>query len=114
MTGRAAGYCAGFGMPGFMNPMGGGGIWGGGHWGRGGGRGWRHWFYATGLPGWARAGWGIPAWGAPPAPYLASISREAAEKTEVEALKAQASYMEQHLDSLRRRIQKLEGEGKAE
>ena len=27
MTGRGAGYCAGFGMPGFMNPVGGQGFW---------------------------------------------------------------------------------------
>jgi len=32
MTGRAAGYCAGYGMPGFMNPIPGRGYWG---WGRG-------------------------------------------------------------------------------
>ena len=28
MTGRAAGYCAGYGMPGFMNPIPGRGFWG--------------------------------------------------------------------------------------
>ena len=28
MTGRAAGYCAGYPVPGFMNPVGGGGFWG--------------------------------------------------------------------------------------
>jgi len=28
MTGRAAGYCAGYGVPGFMNPVPGGGLWG--------------------------------------------------------------------------------------
>jgi len=64
MTGRAAGYCAGFPVPGFMNPWGGGGFWGrgrgrgfGGGWGRGFGRGWGR--------GW---GWGAPygaGYGAP-------------------------------------------------
>jgi len=44
MTGRAAGYCAGYSVPGYMNPVGGYGRgfgrgWGRG-WGRGFGRGW--------------------------------------------------------------------------
>jgi len=54
MTGRGAGYCAGYDRPGFANP------WVGGYGGRGfggGGRGWRNMYYATGLPGWARAGY---------------------------------------------------------
>jgi len=74
MTGRAAGYCAGFGMPGFMNPIPGRGYWGWGRggglgfWGRGGGRG----FWGR---GWGRGfrgrGWGLGAYGygAPYAPY---------------------------------------------
>ncbi|RLA83694.1 MAG: hypothetical protein DRG31_05855 [Deltaproteobacteria bacterium] len=49
MTGRGAGFCAGFPVPGFMNPMPGRRFFG---WGRGWG------FWATGLPGWARWGWG--------------------------------------------------------
>jgi len=68
MTGRGAGYCAGYGVPGYANPMPGRGFgmgWGrGGGWG--GGRGWRNMYYATGLPGWARYGY-APVWGAPPA-----------------------------------------------
>jgi hypothetical protein len=56
MTGRAAGYCAGYPVPGYMNPVGGRGFGGRG---RGGGRGRRNWYYATGL----RAGYGYPAWG---------------------------------------------------
>jgi len=66
MTGRAAGFCAGYPVPGYMNPIPGGGYggWGRGLWGGGGrGRGWRNWYRATGLPGWARAGMGLPAWG---------------------------------------------------
>ncbi len=109
MTGRGAGYCAGFGMPGFMNSMGGRGFWG-----RGGGRGWRHWYYATGLPGWARAGWGLPAWGAAPYPSVAPVPPEAVEEAELQTLKAQAGSLERTLQVLRRRIERLEGEGKAE
>jgi hypothetical protein len=109
MTGRGAGFCAGYNMAGYMNPGPGRGFWGGG-----GGRGWRHWFYATGLPGWMRFGMGLPAWGAPPARYAAPLSPEAAEGGEVEALKAHAAQLEQTLHSLRQRIQKLEGEAKSE
>ena len=53
MTGRATGYCAGYEQPGHMNPIPGRGFWCRG--GRAGGRGWRHWYYATGLTGWQRA-----------------------------------------------------------
>lgn len=113
MMGWGGGYCAGFGMPGFTNPMVGRTVWGGGHRG-GGGRGWRHCYYATGLPGSARAGWGLPAWGATPYPYAAPIPPEAIEETELETLKAQAGSLERTLQALRRRIEKLEGEGKAE
>jgi hypothetical protein len=104
MTGRSAGYCAGYGMPGLMSPMG-----GRGYGGRGGGRGWRHWFDATGLPGWMRAGWGQPVWGGP-YPYAAPVPPEAIEETELETLKAQAGSLERTLQAMRRRIAKLEGE----
>jgi len=108
MTGRAAGYCAGYGVPGFMNPMGGRGF-GGGR-GRGGGRGWRHGYYATGLPGWARAGWGgAPAYGAPayggPAPMQAPP-----RDVELETLKAQAEYFENSLAEIKGRIEELESQ----
>ena len=108
MTERGAGYCGGSGMPGFMKAVGGQGFWG-----RGGGRGWRHWFHATGLPGWARAGWGLAARGAAPYPCAAPISPEAGEEAELETLKAQAGSLERTLQVLRRRIEKLEGESKA-
>jgi hypothetical protein len=61
-SGRAAGYCAGFEMPGYANPVpdrgfGMGSGPGRGFGGRGGGgRGWRHMFHATGKPGWMRFG----------------------------------------------------------
>ena len=109
MTGRGAVYCGGYGAPGFMTPAGQAGFGG-----RGGGRGWRHWFNATGLPGWARAGMGVPAWGAGPYPYAAPVSPAMPAEAEVDALKAQAGYLEQTLQALRQRIQKLEGEAKAE
>ncbi|MDD4981107.1 MAG: DUF5320 domain-containing protein [Candidatus Omnitrophica bacterium] len=65
MTGRAAGFCAGYNTPGFMNSIPGRGYFGKG---RGcfscaGGMGRRNWYYATGLPGWQRSSMGIPAFG---------------------------------------------------
>ena len=106
MTGRAAGFCAGFGTPGYMNPIPGRGFgmgFGRGRGGgRGGGRGWRHMFYATGLTGWQRAaGW--PMGGAVP-PYAAAPTRE----QQLDALKGQAEYFEGTLGELRKRIEELE------
>jgi len=102
MTGRAAGYCAGYGMPGYANPIPGRGFGmgrGRGFRGRGfggGGRGWRHWFYATGLPGWMRLG-----------EYAAPYQRPDPQ-TEMQALKNQAEALESELDSIRKRIDELE------
>jgi hypothetical protein len=78
MTGRATGYCAGFGVPGYANPIPGRGFGmgfrrGGGAQGRGfggGGRGWRNMFYTTGQPGWMRFGGYAAPYGYP-APYQA-------------------------------------------
>lgn len=91
MTGRRAGYCGGHDMPGFANPVPGYGMRGGrsGSWG--GGHGWRHWFYATGVPFWARTGAISP----PPEQELASL------KDEAELLKGQ-------LEAINRRIEELE------
>lgn len=113
MTGRAAGYCAGYQVPGFMNPVPGGGFWG---WGRGGGRGWRNQYYATGLTGWQRAGYGLPAFGSPqayPPPYAfpttaASINKE----QELDMLKGQAEYFEDALEGIKKRIGELETKAK--
>lgn len=99
MTGRGAGYCAGYPVPGSANP----GMAARGFAGRGSGAGWggrgrRNMFYATGLPGWARAG-DAPAWGAPPA----APTRE----QEVEALKAEADQIKDALDNINHRIDEL-------
>lgn len=89
MTGRALGYCAGFGAPGFVRG------WGGGF-GRGGGRGWRHWYYATALPGWMRGGWGA----LPPV------------ATQKQWLESQAQALQAQLDTVRQRLNELETEKK--
>jgi len=103
MSGRAAGYCAGFGMPGYTNPVPGRGFGmgfgrGRGAWGRGfgGGRGWRHMFYATGLPGWARFA-GYPAPHPQPDP-----------EAEKQALKNQADALQSELDFIKKRLSEIE------
>lgn len=103
-TGRGAGYCGGYDAPGWANPIPGRGL-GLGR-GRGGfgsrGSGWRHrnWYYATGIPGWARFGYG-PAWGAPPAPPTPSREQE------TEFLRQQAEWLKQQLDAISQRIEEL-------
>lgn len=113
MTGRGAGFCAGYGMPGYANPVGGrgfggwgrggGGGRGRGFWGRGGGRGWRHMYWATGMPGWARFGPAVgPGAGAPW--YGPAMSKS----EEVEVLKQQAEYFKGNLEDIQKRLEALE------
>jgi hypothetical protein len=91
MTGRRAGYCGGFDAPGFANPAPGyGRQFGYGRFG-GRGRGWRHWYYATGLPGWARAGYVSPT-----------------QEQELAGLKNEAEYLKTQLDAISQRIEELE------
>ncbi len=100
MTGRGAGYCAGYQSAGFMNPLFGRGF--GCGWGRGGGGfGRRNRFYATGLTGWQRAAMGAPPYPPAFAPYF---SRE----QQVDALRSQAGYLEQELEAIRKRLEELE------
>ncbi len=119
MTGRAAGYCAGYPVPGYMNPIPGRG-WGFGRgWSRGrgwfgGGRGWRHWYFATGLPGWVRAGYDLPVWGGYGAyPYYGisygyPYAPEITPKEEAEMLKEQAKIMQEELKVVQEQISTLE------
>ncbi|NLE75953.1 MAG: DUF5320 domain-containing protein [Chloroflexi bacterium] len=92
MTGRGAGFCAGYAAPGYANPMGprmGLGL--------GRARGWRHQFYATDQPGWMRYG-AAPAWG--PTPMA---------QDEADMLKQQADLLKQQLDAISKRLEELEG-----
>jgi hypothetical protein len=83
-TGRGLGYCNGFDRPGYGNPApalrGGLGFRNGGM-----GRGWRHRFYATGIPGWV-----------PPAP-----------EQEIADFKAQAEWLKKQLDVVQKHIDEL-------
>lgn len=101
MTGRGAGFCAGYGVPGFMNRAFGAGFLGRG---RGGGRGWRNMFYATGLPGWMRAAGGGMAGAAGAAGSAPALTPE----QEIHTLKQQAEQAANVLESIRQRISELE------
>lgn len=104
VTGRAAGYCAGYGMPGYMNPVPGRGWYGGG-------RGWRHWYRATGLPGWQRASLGYPTSGGWEDPYLAqTLGPAPTSEKEVEILKQEADFLKTQLKDVQSRIDTLEKE----
>lgn len=100
MTGRAAGFCAGYGVPGYANPVGGRGrgFWGAGR-GRGSGFG-RGRGFGAGRFGWAPMGTGYPAYG-PVAP--AAPTRE----QELDGLKQQAAYFQGALEDIQKRIDEL-------
>ncbi|HUW66864.1 MAG TPA: DUF5320 domain-containing protein [Candidatus Nanoarchaeia archaeon] len=89
-TGRAAGYCARYPEPGYMNPIMGRGL------GRGGGRGHRNWFYATGLTGRQRDAYSPPS-------RVNAITRE----QDLAELKDHAEYLENELKEIRKRIQEI-------
>ena len=110
MTGRAAGFCAGYSVPGYANPVGGRGY---GGWGRGGGFG-RGRGFGRGF-GWARAGYGYPAWGGavnPYAPYPAPAAPTVNPEQELAGLKQQADYFEDALGDVKKRMEQLEAESK--
>jgi len=93
MTGRRAGYCAGYGMPGYANPAPGRGYgfgrgfgWGRGRWAAAGGR----WGY------YAPPGWVAPA----------PLSRE----QEIDLLKAEARDLQEALKQVNERLGSLAGE----
>jgi hypothetical protein len=102
MTGRAAGYCAGYGVPGYMNPgFGRGygrGFYGRGRGGgRGRGRGNRYW--AFGFPG--------QGYGAGPVAY-GQVPVALSTEQELAGLKQQSEYMQSTLEEINERIKELE------
>jgi len=109
MTGRAAGYCAGYGVPGFMNAMPGRGFGGRGMgFGRGFGRG----------RGWRAMAWGYPAayapYGAYP-PYAASVyTPPMTQEAELQTLRTQSDYFASALEEIRKRIDELQAAEKQE
>lgn len=113
MTGRAAGFCTGFGVPGYMSNFPAGRGYRAFGRGRGqGGRGFRNWFYGTGLAGWQRAGNYMPAWGNPltySRPYYAPMTPAMTREQELDTLKAQAEYLEDALEGIRKQLEEIEG-----
>ena len=114
MTGRAAGYCAGYPVPGYMNPSGGRGIgmaWGRGY-GRGGGRGFGRGFGVPVPLGYPDYSAGAP-YVAPYAPtpgFDAPYAPVSDPGSELDALKQQADYLVDTLDGIKKRIEELEKE----
>ena len=90
MTGRGAGYCAGYATPGYATPV---GFAGGFGCGFGEGRGFRKMFNATGRPGWGRYG------------YPAGAVDAAADEKEI--LSSQADFLEKQLQQVKRRLSSL-------
>jgi len=118
MTGRAAGFCAGYPVPGYMNSVGGRGYGGWGRGFRGGGFGRGRGF------GWAGAGYGMPAWGGGVSPYAyggaagpyayggAPFAPAIAPQQELDGLKGQSEYLEDALDGIKKRIEELESQNR--
>jgi hypothetical protein len=102
MSGRGAGYCAGYDMPGFSNPQ--SGVGSGAGFVRaagfaGGRRGRRNCFFATGLPGWMRFGDGNAV---PSSPMMTD------PEMEKQALRTQVEVLEADLDLIRKRLDAME------
>lgn len=106
-TGRTAGYCAGYPVAGYANPLPGRGAFGRG--GGRGGRGRRNWYYATGLTGWQRAapGWYPAQAGTAPYPYPAPYS-EMALQEEAKMIRSQIETLEENIKAAQERLGELE------
>jgi len=104
MTGRAAGFCAGYAAPGYASSWGGRGAgYGfgrGAGWGRGMGRGWRR--YGAGY------GYAPPVYpGAPMAGWYGPVSVD--KETQLLALKNQADQLTEALSGIEEQIRVLGG-----
>lgn len=99
MTGRGAGFCAGYPAAGFMNPIPGRGFWGRGlGFGRGRGQGGRRWAFRGPGPFYG-------PYGAPAVPYAPPTPKE-----ESQFLRDQADALEDQLEQVRKRLDELEKE----
>ena len=101
MTGRGRGQCAvAWPREGFS-----GAYERGGAFGTGGGKGWKHWYRATGLPGWARAGRGR---------FEDPRYSPGTPQDELNYLKEYILGLEEALNVTRARMAELEKSGQAE
>jgi len=116
-TGRVAGLCAGFGMPGFAKPRGVGGYGRGGGMGSGLGsgggydRGWCHRFFATGIVGRGRGrgsrfspGYGYPDEHAENPQYE---NTKATMEEEAEYLKSARDDINKRLDAIQAKMESV-------
>ena len=106
MTGRAAGYCAGYAVPGYMNPRRGYGRGFGRGWGRGFGRGW-----CRGLYVYPPSAIVQPAY-----PQAYPVTQPPSAEQEVSALEnyqkelvAEKADLEKEMDDIKSRIIELKG-----
>ena len=112
MTGRAAGYCAGYQAPGYAWSA--PGRYAGPGPGFGGGRGRRHRFYATGFTGRQPFAYGYqyhagtPPYGYGAFPYHVQYGQAVTEQQELDALKNQAEHLENFLEGIKKRVEALE------
>jgi len=109
MTGRAAGYCAGNTVPGYMNPYGGRGMgFRRGFFRGGGGFGRRRGFRFFGYPGVQPFVAGAPV---VPQPWFGPEPYD--ERAELEELRSHARELENTLSGIQKRIEELEAQGSA-
>lgn len=103
MTGRGAGFCTGYGVPGYANSgYGAGACWTG----RGSGR--RNRFFSTGVPGWRFfAGNAISR-------EMPFSSQPVPPQDELDLLKEQAQFLENGLKELQARMEALASRNKTE
>jgi len=94
MTGRGAGFCAGYNTPGYSHPVVGRGMGMGRGRGMGLGRGMGRGF----------GGWGGFGYAAPP------VAQTLTGEQELEGLKGQAEYIESSLDQIKARIEALQNQ----
>lgn len=110
MTGRGAGFCAGYAVPGYANSVGGRGYgmgFGGGR-GMGRGRGFGRGF------GFGRAGYGAPVLAGVAEQYSGNVSfgPTVTAEQELGGLKQQAEFLQNSLSQISERINQLEKENK--
>lgn len=102
MTGRGMGFCAGYNVPGYMNPGVNPRARGNFGFGRGMGRGNRWGYYATGQPGWARGYFPGEFYGAgyaAPMPFNRQDERQ--------YLKGMAENLTRELEAIKARLDEL-------
>ena len=105
-TGRGAGYCAGYSVPGYQNtavPR--RGYWRTGSWG--GGRGYRNIYNATGLTRWQRVGTTQSVATTPPA---ATTPPVLSKEQRLEALEKQAEILKIELEKITSLIKDVQSE----